>query len=543
MRRRTRHGAWTNAPDATTDGAYTFDQAAAARAVMFFPRYLRLTDDRWAGKPFVLEAWQAEDIIAPAFGWKRPDGTRRFRRVILWVPRKNGKTELAAGVSIITLIGTGVVGGQVYSLATTKDQARLVFDKASRMVATSPALAKDMTLFRQAIWCQRLSAAFRPLAGTPEGRHGLSVSGLIGDELHEWVDGEAYRVLHESEGARAEPIEFLVSTAGVRGRGYGWEVWEECQAILDGRMADDETLVVIYGADAGDDWTDEAVWRKANPNLGVSLNLDFLRGEAKRAADNPRLENRFRNYFLNQWTEQTTRWLPMATWDNAPAADWRTLAEELTGRPCFIGVDLASTKDLTAAVLVFAPDDPTDPTAFWRVVPRIFVPRATLTRRVEEDRMPFDRWAEEGAVVVTEGEVLDTAHVVATILADAERFDVRMVAVEKWNSLEILNRLIGEGLDARQVSASLQNYTAPSKMLEKLVLTRRLVHGGHPVLRWMAANVALYERNGGDLCMPAKGKSGRDKIDGITGLIIGIFAALSTVPDVPVDPDNLFAVI
>ena len=265
-------------------GDFWFKESSADSAVEFFEDYLVFTKGKWAGKPFLLEPWESDQIIRPLFGWKRADGTRRYRRCYVWVPRKNGKTELAAGIALLLLIGDAEDGGEVYSIASNKDQARIVFNQATQMVNKSPTLNDDLLCFKTSIYCPELNAGFQPLSGKAEGKHGYNVSGLIGDEIHEWADGDLYQFMHDSQDAREQPLEFLISTAGKKGT-YGEEVWDECVKIRDGTIEDPETLVVIFAADPDDDWQDEATWKKANPNLGVSKKLDTMRTQRRDGQD------------------------------------------------------------------------------------------------------------------------------------------------------------------------------------------------------------------------------------------------------------------
>lgn len=503
--------------------SYWFDHAAADFAASFFRDHLRLTKDKWAGKPFVLEPWQA-DIIRALFGWKRADGLRRFRRLVAWLPRKNGKTELAAGLGLLMLVGDGTIGPEVYAIAKDKDQASIVFDKAAAMVAMSPQLGRDLTVFKSAIFCQALQGAIKPLTGNAEGKHGLNASGVIGDEVHEWPDGRLYTTVHQSEAARDQPLEVLISTAGIRERGYGWELWQECQEILSGKIHDPETLIVVYAADPEDDWTAESTWAKANPNLGVSVSLDYLRSECRKARNNPRLENDFRRYHLNQWVGQAVRWLPIHVWDQGRRRDWRD-ETGLVGRRCHVGIDLSSTRDITAAVYVFEPEHQG---GVVDVVCRFFVPADTVEERVRVNRVPYDAWIRDGALATTPGNVVDYEAVIATILADGERFDIAGAGVDRWNSSHFTTRLSDQGFDAGKIVLVGQGYASlsePSKALEKLVYAARLDHAGHPVLRWMADNVAVSTDPAGNI-KPNRPAS-TEKIDGIAALIDGLFVWLN----------------
>lgn len=504
------------------DGEYWFDDKAGAAAVSFFHDKLRFTEGEWAGRPFRLEGWQENDIIRPLFGWKRADGTRQYRRCIVWIPRKNGKTELAAGVALLALIGDGELGGQVYSIAKDKDQARLVFSKAGAMVNLSPSLSDLLQTFKPSIYCAELNAAFKPLSGNATGKHGLSMSGLIGDEIHEWPSGDLYTFVHQSSVARRQPIEFLISTAGQR-LGFGWETFEYCQKVQQGVVDDAETLIIVYAADPEADWTDEATWRAANPNYGVSVKPDYLRAECKRAQESPRHENDFKRYHLNIWTEQAVRWLPMDRWrELAGPTPWSDLAETLRGRRCFGGVDLSQTTDLTAELLVFPPIGDGER---WKFLPRFFVPADRVEGRVKRDRVPYDKWARTGALILTEGNVVDYDFVKAQILRDAEMFHIEKFGFDPFNATQLMIQLQDEGLPVEKVRQGFLTLSGPSKELERLLLGAAFEHGGHPILEWCASNVATEMDAAGNI-KPSKSKS-TERIDGIAALITALALAVN----------------
>jgi phage terminase large subunit-like protein len=502
---------------------YWFDEHAADAAVAFFARYLHFTKGSWYGKPFTLEPWQANDIVRPLFGWKRPDGRRRYTRCIVYLPRKNGKTELAAGLALLMLLGDGLPGGEVYALASKEDQARIVFDKAVAMINMQPQLRAILEPFKDSIYSQRFDSFFKPLDGKAKGKHGLNASGLVADELHEWRNGDLYTTVHQSEAAREEPIEFLISTAGVRGRSFGWEVWEEALKIRTGALDDPATLVVIYAAEPEDDWTAEATWHKANPNLGVSVNLDYLRAECLKAQASPRLQNDFRRYHLNQWTSQSVRWLPMKKWDECGAADWRDEAP-LYGRLCYGGVDLGSTDDLTAYALAFPP---AEEGGAWRRLYRVFMPEDRIEQRVEQSGVPYDRWVAAGAIFATPGDCVDYEFVVQKMLEDFERFDLRLVGFDRHNVLHVTNSLQAKGVDPAKcvkVGQGFSEISEPCKYYETQVFRGVIDHGNHPVARFCADNV-MVRRDPLNRIRPDKDRSS-EKIDVITADIIAEATAM-----------------
>ena len=519
-------------PNTLREGDW-FDERAAAAACAFFPRYLRLTKDKWAGRPFHLTEFQSRDVIRPLFGWKRADGTRRFRRVAKFVPRKNGKTEEAAGIAILATKGDGYKGAETYLLASKESQARICFDKAVKMVAANNALALDCAITVESIYWAAEDSFIKPLDGRARGKHGLNASALIADEVHEWRNGDLYTTVHQSEAAREQPIEYVISTAGVRGWGYGWEVWQECEQILSGESDDDETLVVIYAADAEDDWTSEATWAKANPGLGDIVKLDYLRGECRKAVRNKRLENDFRRYHLNQWVGQSERWLSLVKWDACKASDWRD-ESALIGKPCYGGVDLSSTNDLTAIAWAFPPDDWVGIESLlskarrWRRVYRVFMPEGRIKDRVAESGLPYDRWVEAGAIIATPGNSVDYEFVIDQLLKDCLSFDVRLVGFDRFNMLHVTNRAQAKGLPPDkfvQVGQGFTSMSGASKYYEKLIDDAALDHGGHPVARFCADNVMIM-RDPADNIKPAKNKS-VEKIDVVVADIMAQFVAIN----------------
>lgn len=515
-------------------GAYWFDEAAADAAVDFFYKYLRLTSGEWSGRPFALEDWQQDEIIRPLFGWKRADGTRRYRRCYVWIPRKNGKTELAAGIALLLLVGDGEPTAEVYSIASDKDQASIVFKKATAMIQKSDGpggLSEYLETLKTAIYCPELNGTFQPMSGTGKGKHGYAASGLVGDEIHEWTSGDLYQFMHDSQSSRRQPLEFLISTAGKVG-GYGHEVWIECEKIVDGVIEDPETLVVIYSADVEDDWTAEETWFKANPNLGVSKKLDTMRADAKRAMQSPRFENDFKAYHLNLWSEQATRWLPIDSADDrgrrfgwkycAGPMGWKELEFALAGKECYTGIDLSSTNDLTAIVHFFPRQAGVDlPTC----VARFFKPEDLIQEHTKRDRLPYDRWLESGALIGTEGNVVDYEFIKHTLYNDAEKFEIIKIGMDRFNATQTTIEIQQAGLPIEYFQQGYLSMSPPSKELERMVLSNQLRHGDHPVLSRHARAVAVEQDPAGNI-KPTKAKS-VERIDGIVALVeaIGVSAS------------------
>jgi phage terminase large subunit-like protein len=531
----------------TRNGKYWFDAAAARAAIAFFETYLRLTEGEWAGRPFILARWQRR-IVRKLFGWKRvADNTRRFRRLWLEVPRKNGKTEFAAGLALLLLVADGEFGAQIYSLATEEGQARIVFDKTTRMVSMSEPLKKELETFKTSIWCAALNAAFKPISAAPTSKHGFNPSGFIGDEVHAWTSGELAEVVHEGEGARAQPLDVLITTAGEIGT-YAHEQHEYALSVLSGEIEDDELLAVIYACGADEDWTDPAVHARANPNYGISVKPSFLEAEVRKARQLPRLENRVRRYFLNQWVEQTTRWLPMEYWNvctrspeaaakqmflSDPDRDealrrvvaasaapdrtlWKRLPELMAGRHCAGGLDLATTRDLAAACFDFPPLVAGEPDVLiWK----FWLPRDTLKTLKETERRQYQAWADDGALTLTPGNVTDYSFIKRDVLDAAKRYRLQAFGIDRWNATQLATDLLNtEGMPVELFGQGFASMSGPSKEFERLVMGLGIEHGNHPLARWMARNVAV-DTDAADNIKPTKERSS-GKIDGIVAAIM-----------------------
>lgn len=507
-------------PRPTQPGVW-FDTAAARAAVQFFSDHCVFTADRWAGQPFHLQPWQADEIISQAFGWKRADGLRLYRRVIIWVPRKNGKTELLAGVSHLCLLGDGLVGGECYAIAAKEKQADIVFQAARQMVIWSPSLQPHYEIFSKSLYVPALNSKFVALTGKAEGTHGLKGSAILGDELHEWKNDRLYQFVRQSMAHRLQPMEWLISTAGLA-EGFGYELWQDSIRIADGAIEVDDTLIVAWAAAPDDDIHDPATWAKANPNLGVSVTLDYMRSESAKAQQLPRYENDFRRYHLNQWVNQAERWLPMDAWNACdPHPDrpnrWRDEVARLVGRRCWGGLDLASTRDICALVWVFEPT-PDDP--FWTILCRFWWPRQNAEAAMKTSMLPFDRWAHEGAITLTSGDAADHDAIADAVIADCACFDVQGLGIDEFNAHSVATRLFEQGVPVSRVKFNLLHMSQPSKRLEMMMLDREIDHLGNPVLRWMASNVAVREDSNGNI-FPGKKKSA-GKIDGIAALIVAL---------------------
>jgi len=484
--------------------------AAADRAIHAINQ-LTHTKGPFAGEPFRLRSWQ-ERILRKIFRTGR-DGRRRYRQVLLMLPRKNGKTELCAALAIYFLLCDGEIGAEVYSAAADKEQASLVFNVAAQMIRNDPELEAMVNLVdsQKRIVHQATGSFYRAISAEAYSKHGFNASAVIYDELHAAPDRELWDVLTSSQGARSQPVTIAISTAGYDRHSILWELYSHAKKVQEDPTLDPTFLPILYEAPAAASWTSEAVWRRANPALGDFRSLEEMRVACQRAQEIPAQENVFRRLYLNQWTEQESRWLSVASWDACRALE----APALEGRPCWVGMDLSSTKDLTALVAVFPGGDGFD------VLTHFFIPADSIRERSHRDRVPYDQWQAAGHVTATRGNVVDYEAVRLKLQEWQERFELREVAFDPWNATDLVTRLQDQdGLVCVPIRQGFVSLSAPTKSLEKSVLSKTLRHSGDPVLRWCVSNVSVEEDPAGNL-KPSKARSS-ERIDGVVALIMAI---------------------
>ena len=445
--------------------------------------------------------------------------TRKIRTSLLAIPRKNGKSSLCAGIAL-KLLMENEPGCEVYSCAASRDQARLVFDMAKVYVEQSPILRQHLKIYRNAIVREATHGTYKALSAEAGIQHGLSAHGVIFDELHV-SNREMWEVMLSSQGARRQPLTVALTTAGYDRKSVCWEIWKYAEAVASGAVTDPTFLPMLYAAPPESDWKLEATWAKANPNLGVSVRTEFLRSECARAVEMPAYENTFRQLYLNQWTEQDQRWLRMDHWaqGNSPCP------VDLTGRECWAGLDLATTFDTTAFVLLFPLDDGT----YW-VEPHFWIPDENAHQRERRDKVPYLTWHRQGHLHMTPGNVTDFDLVRAGINELAKKYRIRQIAIDRWNSTQLSTQLQGDGLDVVGFGQGYGSMSSPAKQLEAMVVGGKLLHGGHPVLTYQAGNVAIQGDPAGNI-KPSKSRS-TERIDGIVSLTmaIGIHATATTPP-------------
>ena len=492
------------------------------RAELFIEEYLTFTKGQAGGKWFKLEKWQKK-LLRRIYNDLDEEGFRRVRTFYCSVPRKNGKTELAAAVGLFHLLSEGEKGAVVVCAAKSRDQAKLVFNAARIMVEQSPELSSLVQLFKTSM--EYKGNVLHTISYDAYTGMGLNPSCVICDELHIW-EGEAgrefFEMLVSAQGARHQPLTFIITTAGVSKYSVCYEQDQYAQKVADGTLVDTTFASYIKRADPEEDWTAPETWRKANPNLGVSVYEKFIHAEVERAKNSPSQTNKVLRFYLNQWTESTTKYINDANWD---ACAFPVDPELLKGRRCYGGLDLANTTDLAAFVLTFPSEDEDEPN---QVLPFFWIPADNIHDRVMRDGVKYDQWVKDGYIFTTEGNIIDHQAIIKKILELSEIYNIAEIAFDRWGSVQISNQLQGEGVEMVQFGQGFQSMASPTKHLETLTLSKQLAHGGHPVLAWCISNLTVEMDAAGNV-KPSK-KASSERIDGAVALIMSLDSALVDDP-------------
>jgi len=496
-----------------------FDEEKAKRTVDFI-NCLKHTKGKWRGQPFELLPWQ-EAIIRDVFGTVKENGYRQYNTAYVEIPKKNGKSELAAGVALYMTCGDNEWGAEVYGCASDRQQASIVFDVAVDMVEQCPALKKRIkpVMSVKRLVYKPTNSFYQVLSAEAYTKHGLNVHAVIFDELHSQPNRELFDVMTKGSGdARTQPLFFLITTAGTDRHSVCFEQHQKAEDILQGRKIDPTFYPVIYGASDDADWSSEDVWRKANPSLGHTIDIEKVRNAYLSAKDNPAEENIFRQLRLNQWVKQSTRWMQMEKWD---ACAFPVDEGELLGRECYGGLDLSSSIDITAFMLVFPPRDDTEKYVF---LPYFWIPEENMARRVRRDHVPYDVWEKQGFLETTEGDVIHYGFIESFIEDLGKRFHIKEIAFDRWGAVQMVQNLEGLGFTVVPFGQGFKDMSPLSKRLMELVLEKNIAHGGHPVLRWMMDNIFIRTDPAGNI-KPDKEKS-TEKIDGAVAAIMALDRAI-----------------
>ncbi|MEO1063732.1 MAG: terminase TerL endonuclease subunit [Actinomycetota bacterium] len=505
---------------ATLEGC-RFDAGLAEHAAGFFPRYLRHSKGEWAGQPFDLLDWQREDLIMPLFGWVREDGSRRFRKAYVELPKKNGKSTIASGIGLYMLVGDGEPGAEIYSVATDKDQASIVHGEAINMVDASPELSQVLRLNRTTrnIHYDDARSWYRALSAEPRSKEGLNAHAMIMDEFHVWRGRELYDALRWAFAARRQPLLFVITTAGDDLESVCGQEHDYARGILDGTIDDSRFFAYIRSASREDDLDDPAVWHRSNPSLGVTIPVDDFRRDWQEAQKSTASRVAFERYRFNIWGGSTTPWLDYQAWVDG-AGEYGP--DDLAGWECFGGLDLAKTRDLTAFSLVF-PDEDAYWLLAWHWIPEevAFDPRQVN---------PYRQWVEEGWLRTTPGNVADHAAIRAEIAAivHGHGFVLRDYGYDPWEAESTTQQLEQDhGFPRVKFTQTIGNFAEPTAEFERLVLSGRMRHDGNPLLGWQVRNVTVYTDANGNI-RPVKPQAGNHrKIDGIVSSIMALGRALA----------------
>jgi phage terminase large subunit-like protein len=498
-----------------------FDEDAARHAIEFF-RFLKHSKGEWGGQPFRLEPWQ-QFIIGSVFGWMREDGTRRFRQVYCEVGKKNGKSTLAAGVGLYLFVADNEPGAEIYTAATVRNQAKIIFDEATRMVRKSPALRKRVLVLRNSMSIENTDSSYKPLGRDSDYIEGINVHGGIIDEIHVHKDRGVIDLLNNSLGARRQPLIFKITTAGFESNLIWVNERDHAEDVLKGTIDNEALFTYIAAIDPEDDWQDPRNWAKATPNLGVSVKLSDLQDGALTARQKPPELSAFLRLRLGRRrTDEETKAIPLPVWD---ASSGVIDAEKLRGRECYGGLDLSSSIDLTAFVLDFPPLEEDGP-HIW--LPYFFIPGDDLEERSRQMAMPFDAWERAGHIEVTAGSVIDYKVVRRRINELAKKFDIREIAYDRAYATQLsLELQEDDGFTVVPFGQGYLSMSSPTKELLRLLAQKRLWHGGHPVLRWNADSLVTIQDAAENLkpVKPDRRKT-RKRIDGMVAGIMALDRAI-----------------
>ena len=492
-----------------------YDKAKADRAVKFIENLCH-TKGKWAGKRFWLLPWQ-EQLIRDIFEIVKPDGNRQFRTAFVEICKKVGKSELAAAVALYLLYADNEPSAEVYGAAADRQQASIVFDVAKQMVEMSPALMKRSKLMAATKRIVNYGNAgfYQVLSAEVGNKHGFSVSGLVFDEIHTQPNRQLYDVLTKgSSDARQNPLHFIITTAGTDRHSIAYELHTKAVDILEGRRSDPTFYPVVYGLKDDEDWEDEANWYKVNPSLGYTVDVERLRDAYREAKQNPADEITFKWLRCNMRVSSTVAWIPEQIYMRG---NEKIDMDALEGRDCYAGLDLSSTGDITAFVLMFPPRDEDEK---YIVLPYFWVPEETIPQRVKAASVPYDVWERQGFIQATEGNVIHYDFIEHFIEELGKKYHILEIAFDRWGAVQMVQDLEGMGFTVVPFGQGFKDMSPPSKEFYKILMEGKMIHGGNPVLRWMAGNVVIDTDPAGNIKV-TKAKS-KEKIDGIVAAIMAL---------------------
>lgn len=504
------------------DCAFYFDEAEAGRICRFI-ELLPHTKGELRGRRIRLEPWQVF-ILSAVFGWKSHDGHRRFRRAYVEVPRGNGKSTLLSGIGLYCLLADREPGAEVYSFATTRDQAKIVWGDAKEMARMSEPLQRQfgIEVLANSLYVSSTNSTFQAKSAEGSTLDGLNTHLAIIDELHAHKTRAVYDVVETSLGKRRNSLLFVITTAGFDLSGICYEVRSMVTGLLQGTATDERQFGIIYSIDDGDDWRTEAALVKANPNWNVSVRPEVISGLQQKAMLLASAQNNFLTKHLDCWCNANSAWMDMSAWD--ACADTSLKPDDFAGEPCFIGLDLASKRDLAAKMLLFPRQ--IDGKTHVFVFGQYYLPEQAVA---ESPNSQMRGWAADGYVKASPGATTDYGEILEDLRLDCAQYDVRKIGYDPWQSTPIVLKLDEEGAPLSEVRQTVQNLSEPMKELEAMVLDHRLHHNGDPALRWMMSNVVAHV-DAKDNIYPRKERP-EQKIDGPVAAIIGLSRLLADTKD------------
>ena len=490
---------------------YYFDKSAAKKAVGFIETFITHTKGEMSGKPFLLEDWQKK-IVSDLFGWKnKKTDLRKYRTAYIQIGRKNGKSTLASALALYMLFADDERGSEIYSAAGDRQQAGIVHEIAKGMIVANPELSKRSKVYRNSIVNESKGNFYQAISSDSKTKHGFNANCIIFDELHTQPNRDLWDTLTTSVGSRRQPLTIAITTAGYDRNSICHEIYKYAQQVDNQSVKDETFYSCIYEAEMDDDITDEEVWKKANPNYGVSLKKNYMEIESQRAVDVPSYQNTFKRLMLNIWTDSVSVWIPNNEWMECHQEfDYSTL----DGKECWGGLDLASTRDISAFVLLFKVDEK------YIVLPHLFIPEENAKKRSERDGVDYVTWKNQGHIIATDGDVADYNFIKEKINELSKKYRIQSIAYDRWNASQLVIDLQNDGANMDPFGQGFVSMSAPTKELEKLIIGKQIIHDDNPCMNWMLSNVAIQEDPAGNIKI-AKNKS-KEKVDGLVALVMAL---------------------
>lgn len=494
----------------TGEQVYYFDEEKAQEAIDFFPDYLTFTKGEWMGRPFTLGPWQ-KAVVANTFGWRKvKDGTRRYREIFFYVPRKNGKTELIGGIGNYVFFCDGEPGAECYCAASNEDQALIVWNVARQMIEQNPELDECVRIYKKSITMDTMGSFFKPITADAKSKHGFSVHLALYDELHAVGSAELAETIETGTGSRREPLIIYMTTADEDRVSVCNSKYDYACKVRDRIFVDPEFLPIIYELRKDEDWHDPENWKKANPNWGVSVKEDDFKRQYLKAKNEPSFRPNFRRLKLNTVTQRASKWIDMGKWDECGHEYTEEFMEGLLNQECFGALDLSSTIDTTALSLFFP--------KFNCLLQWFWIPEDTASERSKVDKVPYLTWKEQGFLETTPGNRIDNSYIESRILEIQARYDLKIMAFDPWGATQTAIYLAKEGVNMLEFRQGGKSYSEPCKKFEAEIAKRAIRHNGSPVMRWQVSN-AVTKMDINENIMPDKQKSS-DKIDGVVSSVM-----------------------